>query len=123
MQVIKVEPLAGDQVRAMSHGLSSTFAIVNRNKRSVALDAKTTEGKKLITKLVAGADVFVQNFRPGAIERMGLGYSELSAIRPDLIYVSISGFGESGATPNLTDRGPKTTSSQGLTPTNGFTTL
>lgn len=91
-----MEPLNGDQVRAMSTGMSSTFAVINRNKRSVALDAKTAEGKALILKLVAGADVFVQNFRPGAAQRMGLGYEDLKDIRPDIVYVSISGFGQEG---------------------------
>eukprot|EP00656_Telonema_subtile_P008680 TRINITY_DN14052_c0_g1_i3.p1 TRINITY_DN14052_c0_g1~~TRINITY_DN14052_c0_g1_i3.p1 ORF type:complete len:205 (-),score=45.90 TRINITY_DN14052_c0_g1_i3:26-640(-) len=94
--VWKLEPPVGDQVRAMSASMSSTFAIVNRNKRSVAVDAKTPEGLAVIKRLVLRSDVFVQNFRPGAAERMGLSFDELRLIKPDLIYVSISGFGDSG---------------------------
>jgi crotonobetainyl-CoA:carnitine CoA-transferase CaiB-like acyl-CoA transferase len=98
--VVKVEaPGVGDLVRVMGasrDGLSATFATANRNKRSVVIDLKQAEGVRLLRQLVAGADVFIQNFRPGAIERMGLGEEVLRAERPDLIYVSISGFGESG---------------------------
>jgi crotonobetainyl-CoA:carnitine CoA-transferase CaiB-like acyl-CoA transferase len=98
--VIKVEaPGLGDLVRAMGasrDGMSASFATVNRNKRSLVLDLKSDVGRDLLLKLVATADVFVQNFRPGAVERMGIGEAELRAVRPDLVYVSISGFGESG---------------------------
>jgi len=98
--VVKVEaPGVGDLVRVMGaarDGLSATFATSNRNKRSVVIDLKQAAGVALLRKLVAGADVFIQNFRPGAIERMGLGEDVLRSDRPDLIYVSISGFGESG---------------------------
>jgi crotonobetainyl-CoA:carnitine CoA-transferase CaiB-like acyl-CoA transferase len=97
--VIKVEPPAGDLVRVMGagkHGVSATFLSANRNKRSVVLDLKTARGLDLLKQLVATADVFVQNFRPGAVARMGLSESALRAIKPDLIYVSISGFGETG---------------------------
>ena len=98
--VIKVEaPGLGDLVRHMGaskNGLSATFATSNRNKRSIVLDLKSDEGRAVLEKLVETADVFVQNFRPGAVERMGIGEDVLRAVRPDLIYVSISGFGESG---------------------------
>ncbi|MFP6663466.1 MAG: CoA transferase [Deltaproteobacteria bacterium] len=98
--VIKVEqPDTGDLVRhvgATSAGVSATFATANRNKRSVVADLKTDAGREFVRRLVATADVFVQNFRPGAIERLSLGEDELREIRPDLIYVSISGFGETG---------------------------
>lgn len=98
--VIKVEPPGtGDLVRAIGHskaGISPLFATSNRNKRSVVIDLKQKAGVELLTRLVAGADVFVQNFRPGAAERMGIGESALRAARPDLVYVSISGFGETG---------------------------
>ena len=98
--VIKVEaPGLGDLVRhmgAMKHGLSSTFATTNRNKRSIVIDLKSDEGRNVLRRLVERADVFVQNFRPGAVERMGIGEEVLRASRPDLIYVSISGFGETG---------------------------
>lgn len=98
--VIKVEaPGLGDLVRHMGaskNGLSATFATSNRNKRSIVLDLKSDEGRSVLSKLIETADVFVQNFRPGAVERMGIGEDVLRAVRPDLIYVSISGFGESG---------------------------
>ncbi|HVN29307.1 MAG TPA: CoA transferase [Candidatus Binataceae bacterium] len=98
--VIKVEPpRSGDLTRAFSAGKRSmppTFAVINRNKRSIALDLKDHRGLGVMKHLIADADVFVQNFRPGAAERMGIGEAELRRIKPDLIYVSISGFGEKG---------------------------
>jgi crotonobetainyl-CoA:carnitine CoA-transferase CaiB-like acyl-CoA transferase len=97
--VIKVEPLAGDLVRHMGPnrgGLTATFISSNRSKRSLAIDLKTAEGMALLERLIPTADVFVQNFRPGAVERMGLGESRVRALRADVVYVSISGFGESG---------------------------
>ncbi len=97
--VIKVEPLAGDLVRFMGpnrEGLTSGFISANRSKRSLAVDLKTEAGMDVLRKLVATADVFVQNFRPGAIDRMGLGESAVRKIRDDIVYVSISGFGETG---------------------------
>lgn len=97
--VIKVEPLDGDLVRNLGpsrNGLTATFLSANRSKRSVALDLKHADGMAALTRLLATADVFVQNFRPGAIERMGLGEAAVRAIRSDVVYVSISGFGETG---------------------------
>jgi crotonobetainyl-CoA:carnitine CoA-transferase CaiB-like acyl-CoA transferase len=98
--VIKIEPPGtGDLTRALSgrrRGMSPAFAVINRNKRSIAIDLNTARGVDLLKRLVAGADLFVQNFRPGAAERMGLGDADLRARKPDLIYVSISGFGETG---------------------------
>ncbi len=98
--VIKVEPPGiGDLVRAMGgrkSGMSPTFAVANRNKRSIVIDLKQPRGLEVIKRLVATADVVVQNFRPGAAERMGVGYEALREIRPELIYASISGFGETG---------------------------
>jgi crotonobetainyl-CoA:carnitine CoA-transferase CaiB-like acyl-CoA transferase len=98
--VIKVEaPGTGDLVRLMGagpRGMAPTFATVNRNKRSLVLDLSQPRGRELLGRLVAGADVFVQNFRPGTAERMGIGEAALRAERSDLIYVSISGFGETG---------------------------
>ncbi len=98
--VIKVEsPGTGDLVRllgASRRGLAPTFATSNRNKRSVVLNLKEDEGRALLERLVAGADVFVQNFRPGTVERMGIAEPDLRRVKPDLIYVSISGFGETG---------------------------
>ena len=97
--VIKVEPPAGDIVRRMGRGhdsLSPAFVAVNRGKRSVCLNLKEATGVEVVKKLVTGADVFVQNFRPGTIERMGLSYEVLQSINPALLYVSVSGFGEQG---------------------------
>jgi len=97
--VIKVEPPAGDFTRTQGagpRGLAALFSSTNRNKRSIAVDLKQPRGVELVKKLVAGADLFVQNFRPGAIDRLGLGEAALREIRPDLVYVSLSGFGEKG---------------------------
>jgi len=98
--VIKVEPPAtGDLTRAMGgtrRGIAPTFATANRNKRSVVINLSDARGVELLKRLVASADIFVQNFRPGAAERMGIGEAALRAVKPNLIYVSISGFGETG---------------------------
>jgi crotonobetainyl-CoA:carnitine CoA-transferase CaiB-like acyl-CoA transferase len=98
--VIKVEPLGGDLVRGLradgSGGLSAMFISSNRSKRSFAVNLKEREGLELLKSLIPTADVLVQNFRPGAIERMGLGEDVVRSLREDIIYVSISGFGESG---------------------------
>ena len=98
--VIKVErPGLGDLTRGLGAtraGLAPIFVTSNRSKRSLALDLKDARGLALLRRLVAGADVFVQNFRPGRAERMGIGEAALREVRPDLIYVSISGFGETG---------------------------
>ena len=99
-EVIKVEqPGSGDhtrRLRNLSGGLASTFLNINRSKRSITLNLKSDRGKDVLRKLVSGADVFVQNFRPGVVERLGIGYDDLRAVNPRLVYVSISGFGEKG---------------------------
>jgi len=98
--VIKVEPPGtGDLVRgigAASGKMAPLFVTSNRSKRSIVVDLKQREGIEIVERLVATADVFVQNFRPGAADRMGVGADAMRAIKPDLIYVSISGFGETG---------------------------
>jgi crotonobetainyl-CoA:carnitine CoA-transferase CaiB-like acyl-CoA transferase len=98
--VVKVEPPGqGDLVRAIDRarsGISPLFATSNRSKRSIVIDLKQSAGVELLKRLVSTADVFVQNFRPGTADRMGIGESVLRAVAPDLIYVSISGFGEKG---------------------------
>ena len=96
--VIKVEPPAGDILRHMGGvaGLSPTFATVNRSKRSLVLDLKKSGGVEALMRLVASADVFVQNSRPGTMERIGIGAKQLRERNPRLVYVSISGFGETG---------------------------
>lgn len=95
--VIKVEPLSGDIVRQMGGGgVTPGFLTANRGKRSIALDLKTEAGIGIVKRLAETADVFVQNFRPGAIEGMGLGCEVIRAINPKILYVSISGFGDKG---------------------------
>lgn len=100
-RVIKIEhPERGDDTRAWGPpfvaGESSYYLSINRNKESVALDFKTPEGRALLERLIARADVLVENFRPGTLEALGLGYDAIHARHPRLIYVSISGFGQTG---------------------------
>jgi crotonobetainyl-CoA:carnitine CoA-transferase CaiB-like acyl-CoA transferase len=98
--VIKVERCGtGDLARGLGgrgRGMAPIFATINRSKRSIALDLGHERGLELLMRLVATADIFVQNFRPGVAERMGIGEATLRRARSDLIYVSISGFGERG---------------------------
>lgn len=104
--VIKVEPLKGAFERHWSGGKSwvtdvSAFSLaVNRNKRSIAIDLKTEEGLAIARELVAGADVLVENYRPGVLDRLGLGYEAVRAINPAIIYASASGLGASGPAAN-----------------------
>ena len=98
--VIKVEaPGVGDLMRLLGRpreGITASFATTNRNKRSLVLDLKDSDDREAFMKLVATADVVVQNFRPGVVERMGIGEDDLRKLNSNLIYVSISGFGETG---------------------------
>jgi crotonobetainyl-CoA:carnitine CoA-transferase CaiB-like acyl-CoA transferase len=98
--VIKVEsPGLGDIMRFLGTskgGVTGIFANNNRGKRSLVVDLKRPEGVEVLKRLVATADVLVQNFRPGAMERLGLGYDDVAALNPDLVYVSISGYGPDG---------------------------
>ena len=98
--VIKVEnPDGGDHTRAANNrrnGFSASFLNNNRNKRSVALDLKNPAAREAMLRLLGTADVLVQNFRPGVAERMGLGEDAVRAVAPAIVYVSISGFGETG---------------------------
>ncbi|MCW1931404.1 CaiB/BaiF CoA transferase family protein [Pararhodobacter zhoushanensis] len=100
--VIKVElPGSGDPFRAFKGGLYSPhYQTYNRNKRSIALDTRGEEDRKTLHALIATADVFIQNFRPGVAEKLGAGEAELRAINPGLIYCAISGFGPSGPAMN-----------------------
>ena len=103
--VIKVEkPNGGDDNRRMGPPFikdwSAGFLAVNRNKRSLALDLRNDAGRSVFRRLVEDADVVVENFRPGVMERLGLGYAELAAIKPSLIYCTISGFGSTGPARN-----------------------
>jgi len=97
--VIKIEPPRGEYMRmaGLKHeGMSASFLSCNRSKRSLAVDLKTEAGLSIVKKLVKTTDVLVQNYRPGAIERMGLGEDVVRSIKPDIVFVSISGFGERG---------------------------
>ena len=98
--VIKVEPPGGEQMRQLGTpqpvGMTGIFLSCNRSKRSICVDLKSKKGKEIIRKLVKTADVFVQNFRPGAASRIGLGEDDVRRIKEDIVYVSISGFGEKG---------------------------
>ena len=97
--VIKIESPSGDLMRHFNpirNGMSASFLSCNRNKRSLAVDLKAAEGLAIVQKLIATADVLVHNFRPGAAERIGLGEDAVREIRRDIVYVSISGFGDSG---------------------------
>ena len=91
--VIKVEPVpAGDNTRRLGASGAGFFATFNRNKRAIAVDMKSPEGLAIVTKLVAQADVVTENFRPGAMDKLGLGYEALSKINPRLVYCSLKGF-------------------------------
>ena len=100
-EVIKVESPEGDLMRANGvsrhKGMSSIFLNLNRNKRSVALDLKTAAGREALLRLIATADVLVHNMRVKAIERLGLGYDAVKAVKPDIIYCVATGYGESGS--------------------------
>jgi crotonobetainyl-CoA:carnitine CoA-transferase CaiB-like acyl-CoA transferase len=98
--VIKVErPGIGDiqrHVGSKRNGYSGFFHVLNRGKRSIALDLTSAEGREIVRRLAERADVVVQNFRPGVVDRLGVGWTQLSALNPRLVYLSISGFGQTG---------------------------
>ena len=97
--VIKVEPLEGELMRKVGdelNGMTNAFLCCNRSKRSITLNLKNKKGLNILKKLILASDVFVQNFRPGTVERMGIAYEKIKKVNPKLIYVSISGFGEKG---------------------------
>jgi crotonobetainyl-CoA:carnitine CoA-transferase CaiB-like acyl-CoA transferase len=98
--VIKVEhPDGGDRMRTLGHrrgGIAAFWASVNRGKRSVVLDLTSLEGRAAMHALIAGADAFVQNFRPGVADRLGIGPDAMCAANPSLVYASVSGFGDDG---------------------------
>lgn len=101
-EIIKIEPVKGDWMRHFSYGNlyprgeSISFVSLNRNKRSIALNLKDDEDKKIVQNIIRKADILVENFRPDVMERLGLGYKEMSKINPRLIYCSSSGYGSSG---------------------------
>lgn len=104
-EVLKVEgPAGSDPVRSTGPfvaGASSPFARINRNKRSVALDLKKPEGRAAFLRLVEHADVVVENLRPGAMRRLGLGYEDVQAVNPQIVYASASGWGQDGPLAHL----------------------
>jgi formyl-CoA transferase len=99
-EIIKVENLEGDLIRAngvsLHAGMSSIFLAINRNKRSLAVDLKTAEGREILKRLIPGVDVLVHNMRVAAIERLGLGYAAVSELKPDIVYCAATGFGQDG---------------------------
>ncbi len=103
--VIKVEPPDGDQTRSWAppymEGISSYFMSTNRNKKSISIDLKSPDGKEILRKLIKNSDVLVENFRPGVMAKLGFHESEARKINPDLIYCSISGFGQDGPMKNF----------------------
>jgi formyl-CoA transferase len=113
--VVKIEPPGGETTRSMdlelTPGVSAPFLAVNRNKRGLVLDLKQAEGVALLKKLVATADVLIENYRPGVARRLGVDYTTLAAINPRLIYCSISGFGQTGP---YADRGGYDLIAQGM---------
>ncbi|TCC31273.1 CaiB/BaiF CoA transferase family protein [Kribbella sindirgiensis] len=100
--VVKVEPVTGEWQRHTAAGgatgneINASFLSLNRNKRSLAVDLKSDAGRELLYELVRTTDVFLQNYRPGVAARLGVDYDTLRALKPSLVYVSISGYGESG---------------------------
>jgi crotonobetainyl-CoA:carnitine CoA-transferase CaiB-like acyl-CoA transferase len=97
--VIKVEPPAGDSTRQMPGAVgtdSPSFNAVNRGKRSVVLNLKTAEGREACERLATRSDILIENYRPGVMDALGLGYDVLAAANPPLIYASISGYGQTG---------------------------
>jgi crotonobetainyl-CoA:carnitine CoA-transferase CaiB-like acyl-CoA transferase len=96
--VVKVErPGRGDDLRAWrGDGMSAAFAAINRGKRGIAVDLQQTEGSQLVFELARRADVIVENFLPGVADKLGLGYAAVSAVNPAAVYVSVTGFGQTG---------------------------
>ncbi|HIG71266.1 MAG TPA: CoA transferase [Myxococcales bacterium] len=108
-EVIKVEPPSGDYVREMTwpiiEGVSLLHLHINRGKKSITLDLKTTEGADIYRELVKGADVVVEAMRPGSLARRGLGYEDLKALNPKIVFINISGYGMTGPYENLPSHG------------------
>jgi crotonobetainyl-CoA:carnitine CoA-transferase CaiB-like acyl-CoA transferase len=122
--VIKVEsPRGGDDVRSfppMADGWSSYFLGLNRNKKSVALDVQTSGGQDALRRLIARADVLVENYRPGGLARLGFGYEAVRDLNPRLIYCSISGYGQTGPRAQLSGYDPVIQAECGLMSITGF---
>ncbi len=122
--VIKVElPKVGDAVRGISpvvKGVPGPWTVLNRNKRCISLDVRKERGKELLKKLVARTDVLVENFRPGTLEKWGLGYDLLKQVNPKLIMVRISGYGQTGPYSDKAGFGTPCTAFGGLTYQTGY---
>jgi len=91
-EVIKVEPLEGDHTRKLTASGAGFFPTYNRNKKSLAVDLKSPAGREIVLKLIKSADVVSENFRPGAMDKLGFGYDAVKTIKPDIIYCSHKGF-------------------------------
>lgn len=100
--VVKVEPVTGEWQRSAPAGgatgkqINASFLALNRNKRSLAVDLKSPAGQEIVRRLAAASDVFIQNYRPGVAARLGVDYSAIRAVNPRIVYVSMSGYGETG---------------------------
>lgn len=90
--VVKIEPVGGDKTRSLPGSGSGYFAMFNRNKQSICLDLKSDEGKEIVCKLLADADVMIENFRPGALDKLGFGYDDVKKLNPSIVYQSSKGF-------------------------------
>lgn len=90
--VVKIEPIKGDNTRRLRGSGAGYFPMYNRNKKSLCIDLKSAAGSQIAQKLVTGADILIENFRPGAMDKLGFGYDDLSALNPGLIYCSLKGF-------------------------------
>jgi crotonobetainyl-CoA:carnitine CoA-transferase CaiB-like acyl-CoA transferase len=91
-EVIKVEPIEGDHTRKLVASGAGFFPTYNRNKKSLAVDLKSPQGREAVLKLIASADVVMENFRPGAMDKLGFGYEAVKKIRPEIVYCSLKGF-------------------------------
>ena len=99
-RVVKLEPVGGEPTRssgqAITENCSTAFAVLNRNKKSVTLNLKSEEGRKFLCGLIPHFDVFIENNRPGVVNRLGADYETLSSVNPGLVMLSISAFGQNG---------------------------
>ncbi|MCL5783139.1 MAG: CoA transferase [Candidatus Thermoplasmatota archaeon] len=122
-EIIKVEPPSGDQTRSWAppyiNGMSAYFLSANRNKRSIVLDLKSEGGKEVLGRLVRTADVLIENFRPGTLAKLGFDYETVRGINPEIIYCSLSGYGQSGPQKNWPGYDLTVLASSGLMSING----
>jgi len=122
-EVIKIEPPGGDPLRKwrkLHKGTSLWWYVQNRNKKSVTVDLRLPEGQEIVRRIVKGADVVIENFRPGTLEKWGLGYDGLAADNPGLVMLRLSGFGQSGPYRDQTGFGAIAESMGGLRYVTGF---